>query len=95
MMVSIFRVTNQFEELEMVDDRMIYCLHGERSIEFSALKSPNTIDGEFPILREKGPPAKTPMKITGSFRHRFMRLFIWVVVSNIFYSIPTWGNDPI
>ena len=65
MMVSIFRVTNQFEELEMVDDRMIYCLHGERSIEFSALKSPYTIDGEFPILREKGPPAKTPMKITG------------------------------
>ena len=34
-----FRVTNQFEELEMVDDRMIYCLHGERSIEFSALIS--------------------------------------------------------
>ena len=38
MMVSIFRVTNQFEELEMVDDRMIYCLHGERSIEFSGIK---------------------------------------------------------
>ena len=40
---------------------------GKDLLNFQALKSPYTIDGEFPNLREKGPPAKTPMKITGFF----------------------------